>query len=159
LARWRPTPARSCALAGTRSAPQAGLASSRASAGAHGRGSRKAHLPFSATCSGKAVARDELVALALDVWPLEWIEEALDTRAADVLPEAVRSRNVALRLPRYQAAMLDYLARQQQTTAGHVVSRALDDLASEHLDVLAKAIVGFAEAFAWPHVDGEQPPC
>jgi len=103
--------------------------------------------------SGKVIPRDELIALALQAWPLEWIEEALGPRAGDVLPEPIRSCTIALRIPRFQVAMLDYLAEQQHTTAGHLVSRALDDLAGEHLATLAPAIRGFADAVAWTHGD------
>jgi len=113
---------------------------------------------LSTACSGKVVARDELMALTLNVLPIEWIEEALGTRAAGVLPDAVRSRRIGVRVPRYHAAMLDYIAEQEHTTAGHLITRALDDLASERLEVLAPAIPGFAEAVAWPRVHDEQPP-
>ena len=113
---------------------------------------------LSTACSGKVVARDELMALALNIWPIEWIEEALGTRAAGVLPEAVRSRRIGVRIPRYHAAMLDYLAEKEHTTTGHLITRALDDLASERLEVLAQAIPGFANAVAWPHAHDELPP-
>ena len=109
-------------------------------------------------CSGKVVPHDELMALALHELPIEWIERALGARAARVLPQGVRSRSVRVSIPRYQAAMLDYLAEQQQTTAGHLIAAALEDLVSERLEVLAQAIPGFADAVAWPHAHDELPP-
>jgi predicted transcriptional regulator len=109
-------------------------------------------------CSGKVVPHDELMALALHEVPIEWIERALGARAARVLPQGVRSRSVRVSIPRYQAAMLDYLAEQQQTTAGHLIAAALEDLVSERLEVLAQAIPGFADAVAWPHAHDELPP-
>lgn len=110
------------------------------------------------TCSGKAVPCAELMALTLHALPVEWIERALGARAARVLPSGVRSCSVCVRIPRYQAAMLDYLAEQQHTTAGHVIAAALEDLVSERLEVLAQAIPGFADAVAWPHAHDELPP-
>ena len=110
------------------------------------------------TCSGKVVPCDELMALTLHALPIEWIERALGARAARVLPQGVRSRSVRVSIPRYQAAMLDYLAEQQQTTAGHLIAAVLEDLVSERLEVLAQAIPGFAEAVAWPRAHDELPP-
>jgi hypothetical protein len=109
-------------------------------------------------CSGPVVPRDELMTLALDALPIEWIERALGARAARVLPQGVRSRSVRVSIPRYQAAMLDYLAEQQQTTAGHLIAAALEGLVSERLEVLARAIPGFADAVDWPRAHGELPP-
>jgi hypothetical protein len=110
------------------------------------------------TAGGRAVARRELMAKALELWPMEGIEEALGASTARVLPEALWTRAIAPRIPRYKAAMLDYLAEREQTTIGEIVSRALDDLAGEHFDALAVVIPGFAEAVAWPEVEEMQLP-
>ena len=56
-----------------------------------------------------------------------------------------------MRLPCYQAAMLEYMVAQQETTIGHLLWFRLDELGSEHLETLSAAIPRFAEAFAWPH--------
>ena len=106
-------------------------------------------------CSGEVIPSDELRALALHALPIEWIERALGARAARVLPQGVRSRSVRVSLPRYQAAMLDYLAEQQQTTAGHLITGALEDLVSERFEVLAQVIPGFADAVDWPRAHGD----
>ena len=113
-------------------------------------------IELTTACSGRVVGREELIAKAIELWPAEWIEQALGSRAAAVLPEAMRTRKIAARVPRYQAAMLDVLAERQETTVGYLLTRALDDLAGEHFDVLASAISGFADAIAWPHVDEMQ---
>lgn len=115
-------------------------------------------IDLTAACSGKVVPCDELRALTLHALPIEWIERALGARAARVLPPGIRSRSMRVRIPAYQAAMLDYLAEQQHTTAGHVIAAALEDLVSERLEVLAQAIPGFADAVAWPHAHDELPP-
>jgi len=114
-------------------------------------------IELTTACSGAVVGREELIAKAIELWPAEWIEQALGSRAAAVLPEAVRTQKIAARVPRDQAAMLEVLAARQQTTVGHLLTRALDDLAGEHFDVLASAIVGFASPVAWPHVDETRP--
>ncbi len=111
------------------------------------------------TCAGKVIAHEELVAAALELWPMDVIEEALGKDAARVLPEPVRTREVYTRLPRYQVAMLEYMAEQQNTTLGAVLARELDGLASAHAEELAAAIPGFAAALAWPDAKETQQPC
>src|SRR5260221_1924128 len=108
-------------------------------------------IEVTATCSGKAIAVEEVLAKVRSLWPVEVIEEALGASAARVLPPGLRTRPVTLRLPSYQAAMLEYLAAQQETTMGHVLWFQLDELASEHLEELGAVCPGFGEAFAWPH--------
>jgi hypothetical protein len=109
-------------------------------------------------CSGKVIPCGELKALALYALPIEWIERALGSRAVRVLPPGTRSRSIRAYIPRYQAAMLDYLAEREHTTAGHLIATVLEDLVSERLEALAQAIPGFADAVAWPHAHDELPP-
>jgi hypothetical protein len=59
------------------------------------------------------VWREELIAKALEVWPLDVIEEALGEDASRVLPPALRAQVLRARVPRYQFAMLQYLAEQE----------------------------------------------
>jgi hypothetical protein len=106
-----------------------------------------------ATLSGKAITPQEVMAIAVDLWSLESIEEALGPDASKVLPEAIRTRAVPARLPRYQVAMLEYFAEQRQTSVSNVLARALEDLASAHFEELSLAVHGFAEAFEWPRED------
>jgi hypothetical protein len=77
---------------------------------------------------------EELMAKALETWPREVIEEALGADADTVLPEADRLVELRARIPRYQLAMLQHLADQQQTTMSHVLTRKLEDLASAHAE-------------------------
>ena len=72
---------------------------------------------------GKWVWREELMAKALEVWSREVIEEALGADA--VLPHAARLAELRARIPRYQLAMLNYLAEQQQTTVSDVLTRGV----------------------------------
>jgi hypothetical protein len=111
------------------------------------------------TCLGKVMVREELIATAVDLWSLETIEEALGPDASRVLPEAIRTCELAARLPRYQVAMLEYFGRQRQTNVSDVLARELDDFASAHFEELRSAIPGFAEAFEWPRQDETRRPC
>jgi len=99
---------------------------------------------------GKWFPRQELMAKALEVWPLDVIEEALGDQAERVLPEAIRTAELRVRLPRYHIDMLEYRADQQQTTVSHALARELDGIASAHAEELCAAMPGFAAAMAWP---------
>jgi len=99
------------------------------------------------------------IAKALDTWPLEVIEEALGADAERVLPESRRSAEVRALLPRYQIAMLHYLAEQNRTTVSDILTRELEDVASANADELSAAIPGFASALEWPNRDDAQVPC
>lgn len=110
------------------------------------------------TCSGKAIKREDIAAKALELWPVETIEEALGSKAKSTLPEAIRTRELRARLPRYQLAMLEYIAEREQTTIGRVLSRELDDLANARAEELSSAIPGFSAALAWPELDETQQP-
>jgi hypothetical protein len=103
-----------------------------------------------ATPVGKWFPRVEMMAKALEVWPLHLIEEALGDDAEGVLPQAIRCAELRVRLPRYHIDMLEYRADQQETTVGGVLARELDGIASAHIEELSAALPGFAEAMAWP---------
>lgn len=96
------------------------------------------------------VWREELVAKALELWPLDVIEKALGEDAARVLPAALRTRVLRARVPRYQFAMLQHMAEQESTSISAVLTRELEDVACAHADELSRSIPGFAAALAWP---------
>lgn len=108
---------------------------------------------------GKWIWREELIANALELWSMETIEEALGADADGVLPEAVRLVDVHVRLPRYQVAMLEYLAERDRTSVNGVLARGLVAMASVDTDELSRAVHAFAEALAWPDADAAQLPC
>jgi hypothetical protein len=108
---------------------------------------------------GKWVWRDELMAKALELWTREAIEEALGAEAEAVLPHAARLAELRARIPRYQLAMLEYLAEQQRTTVSDVLTRELEGVASEHAQELSAVVPGFGAALAWPDADSPQLPC
>jgi hypothetical protein len=66
------------------------------------------------------------------------------------LPQAIRSAELRVRLPRHHIDMLHYRADQQETTVSGVLERELDGIASAHIEELSAALPGFAEAMPWP---------
>ena len=108
---------------------------------------------------GKWVWREELIAKALERWTREAIEEALGAEAEGVLPHAARLAELRTRIPRYQLAMLKYLAEQQRTTVSDVLTRELEGVASEHGQELSAVVPGFGTALAWPDAESQQLPC
>ena len=108
---------------------------------------------------GMWVWREELVAKALEIWPLDVIEDALGDDAARVMPEAVRTAELRARVPRYQVAMLEHMAGQEATTVSAILTRELDDVASANAEELSAAIPGFRAAFEWPGGGSVEPVC
>ena len=79
---------------------------------------------------GQRIPREEMIAAAMRTWELAVIEAALGDQAAAVLPEAIRLVELRARVPRYQKEMLRYLARQEGTSIGTILSRELEGMAS-----------------------------
>ena len=75
---------------------------------------------------------------------------ALGDDADGILPQAIRSAELRVRLPRHHINMLEYRTEQQETTVSGVLARELDGIASAHIEELSAALPGFAEAMAWP---------
>lgn len=103
--------------------------------------------------------REELMSKALETWPLDAIEEALGTDADPILPHALRTAELRVRLPHHHIAMLHHKAEQHQTTVSHALARELDGIASAEAADLSTAIPGFATALAWPDAEHTQLPC
>jgi len=70
----------------------------------------------------------------------------LGREAARVLPEAIRLVELRARVPQYQNEMLRYLARQEGTSIGTILSRELEDMASARAEELAVAVPSVAVA-------------
>ena len=98
------------------------------------------------TAVGVRVTREEMVAVAMSRWEPAVIEKALGREASRVLPEAIRLVELRARVPRYQKEMLRYLARQEGTSIGAVLSRELEDVASARAEELAAAVPSVAVA-------------
>ncbi len=99
---------------------------------------------------GLRIPREEMLALAMRVWPQAVIEEALGDEAPGVLPEAIRLVELRARVPRYQRDMLHALAQRNGTTVDEVLTRELEDVACAHAEELAALVPGFDAAMAWP---------
>lgn len=108
------------------------------------------------TSSGRLVRTEEMVAKALEVWPLDTIEAALGKDAPLVLPPLLRTREVVTYLPGYQVRMLEHFARKQQTTIAHLIAEQLEGSANATPEELSASIPGFGEAIQWPYVEPER---
>ena len=98
---------------------------------------------------GQRIAREELIAVAMQKWDQATIEEAMGDDAAAVLPEAIRLVELRARIPRYQREMLRWFAKRDETTVDAVLSRELEGVACAHAEELAAAVPGFEAAMAW----------
>jgi hypothetical protein len=98
---------------------------------------------------GQRIAREELIAVAMQKWDQATIEEALGDDAAAVLPEAIRLVELQARIPKYQRDMLRWFARRDETTVNVVLTRELEDVACAHAEELSAAVPGFEAALAW----------
>jgi hypothetical protein len=96
------------------------------------------------------MAREELMAVAMQTWEQSVIEAALGEDAPAVLPEAIRLVELRARVPRYQRTMLQVLAKREGTSVDAILTRELDDLASAHAEELASAMPEIGMALAWP---------
>jgi hypothetical protein len=73
------------------------------------------------TALGQRMAREELVAVAMQRWDQAVIEAALGDAQA-VLPEAIRLVELRARVPRYQRTMLRVLAQREGTSVDAIQS-------------------------------------
>ena len=102
------------------------------------------------TCSGKRIELRELAAYALQQWPLTTIEEALGRDATLILPPALRTRKLTVRLPRYQLGALQVLADDGRESVDAMLTRMFEELTDLNQQRLARVIPGLAEAMTWP---------
>lgn len=112
---------------------------------------RDGDIEVTTTCSGPRIAIRELADTALQLWTLPVIEQALGREAALILPPALRTRKLVLRLPAYQLAALTALAGEGNESIDTMLSRMFEELADIRRDLLEPVISGLAEAIAWPN--------
>ena len=105
------------------------------------------------TCSGKRIELRELTAYALQQWSLTEIEEALGRDAALILPPALRTRTLTVRLPRYQIGALQVLADDGRESVDAMLTRMFEELTDLNQQRLARLVPGLAEAIAWPEAE------
>ncbi|HYK04681.1 MAG TPA: hypothetical protein VE974_23210 [Thermoanaerobaculia bacterium] len=111
---------------------------------------RDGEVELTTTCSGERFDIRELAEMAFDLWTLPVIEEALGREASLILPPAVRTRKLVVRLPAYQVAALRTLAGDASESVDTMLERMFLELADIHRERLAPVISGLAEAIAWP---------
>lgn len=111
------------------------------------------------TCSGKVIEIRELAGQALNRWSLATIEAALGRDASLILPPALRTRKLTVRLPLYQIAALRVLAADGGEAVDAFLDRMFQELADTERQRLAPAIPGLAEAIAWPEVAKRRQHC
>ena len=104
------------------------------------------------TCSGKMIELRDLAVKALDLWSLAAVEEALGRDAALIMPPALRTRKLTLRIPQYQIAALKILASERNESVDTMIERMLQELVWTEEERLAPRIPGLAEASRWPEV-------
>ena len=102
------------------------------------------------TRNRKMMDLQELELQALQLWSLNTIEEALGPDADLVMPPALRTRRLTVRLPRYQIAALKVLADEGHESVDTMVVRMFDELAELKRALLSRLIPGLAEAIRWP---------
>jgi hypothetical protein len=111
---------------------------------------RSGEIEVTKTSAGDRIVREELWAKALELWPLEAIEEALGLHADRVLPSHLRLADLHVRIPRYQVAMLEHMAERKQTTVSDVLTRELENTANTNAEELSCSVAGFDVAMRWP---------
>jgi len=111
------------------------------------------------TCSGKRIELRELAVFAVDRWTLPVIEDALGRDAALILPPALRTRKLTVRLPLYQIGALRVLAEDGRESVDTMLERMFHELTDLHRERLSLVIPGLGEAIRWPEVDEQQQPC
>jgi hypothetical protein len=102
------------------------------------------------TCSGKRIELRELAAYALQQWPLTAIEEALGRDATLILPPALRTRKLTVRVPQYQIGALKVLADDGRESVDAMLMRMFEELTDLNHERLSRLIPGLAEAIMWP---------
>jgi hypothetical protein len=115
---------------------------------------RSGEIEVERTCADVWIWREELMAKALEAWPLETIEAALGDDCGQALPDSLHLTGLHVRLPRCHVAMLEHLAERRHTTISDVLTRELDGVASELAEELSGAIAGFEAAVEWLVVSG-----
>ena len=109
------------------------------------------------TCRGPRVPLHEVATLARSRWQIVAIEEALGADAQAILPTALWTRPITLRLSAYHVQMLDHFARQAGLPADAIAARAFDDFMSANAEGLAEVIDDYRVALDWPEADDVTP--
>jgi hypothetical protein len=96
----------------------------------------------------------EVVAMAMEFWPQEELEQALGDDITRVMPELVRLAELHVLVPRFEVVGMEQLAAREGTSVDDLVSRQLLDAVSAEGTWLIATVPGFGEAMRWPVIEG-----
>jgi hypothetical protein len=105
------------------------------------------------TCGGVRIPLSEVATMARERWQPVLIEQALGADAPAILPPALWTRAIAVRLSRYHVAVLGYFAKKEGVPIDAILARHLDELMSAHSEELVGVLDDFDIALNWPQPD------
>ena len=102
------------------------------------------------TCGGKRMIEiRELAHYAVYEWPFHVIEKALGREASLIIPPALRTRKITLRLPQCYIQLLEILASENQQSVTKYLELTCDELLFNEERLTALLPYG-VEAYFWP---------
>ena len=103
------------------------------------------------TCGGKRMIEiRELAHYAVYEWPFHVIEKALGREASLIIPPALRTRKITLRLPQCYIQLLEILASENQQSVTKYLELTCDELLFNEKERLTALLPYGVEAYFWP---------
>ena len=103
------------------------------------------------TCGGKRMIEiRELAHYAVYEWPFHVIEKALGREASLIIPPALRTRKITLRLPQCYIQLLEILASENQQSVTKYLELTCDELLFLEKERLTALLPYGVEAYFWP---------
>ena len=103
------------------------------------------------TCGGKRMIEiRELAHYAVYEWPFHVIEKALGRDASRIIPPALRTRKITLRLPQCYIQLLEILASENQQSVTKYLELTCDELLFNEKERLTALLPYGVEAYFWP---------
>ena len=101
------------------------------------------------TCGGKRMIEiRELAHYAVYEWPFHVIEKALGREASLIIPPALRTRKITLRLPQCYIQLLEILASENQQSVTKYLELTCDELLFNEKERLTALLPCDGRAFA-----------
>lgn len=102
-------------------------------------------------CGGKKMIEiRELAHYAVYEWPFHVIEKALGREASLIIPPALRTRKITLRLPQCYIQLLEILASENQQSVTKYLELTCDELLFNEKERLTALLPYGVEAYFWP---------
>lgn len=102
------------------------------------------------TCRGLRIPLSEVAMIARERWQPVMIQDALGETAKAILPSALLTQPITLRVSKYIIAALEFVALKEGVPVDVIAARYLDRVAIEHCDELSSTIADFSRALSWP---------